>query len=100
MKTASPDTQLIMGEINSFLLAVQELDLGDVTPPKQNLLNVAEAAKYTGRSRRTFDRELRQGIWSCIRIGGTGHPKFLKEDLDADMAAWKQLGKFRKRVKA
>lgn len=59
-------------------------------------MNVDEAAQYTGRSRRTFQRELKQGLWSVIRPGGNGHPKFLKESLDKDLSAWEQVSRFRK----
>jgi hypothetical protein len=63
---------------------------------KNGLLNLGEAAAYTGRSRRTFQRECKLGIWTSIQIGG-GHPKFRPEDLETDMEAWVLRGKFRPR---
>ena len=61
----------------------------------KTLFNIDEAAAYTRRSRRTFQRECRRGLWTCIKVGG-GHPRFSKEDLDKDMEAWTIVGKHRK----
>lgn len=62
------------------------------------LINTDQAAAYTGRSRRTLDREVRLGFWTCIRATEKGHPKFRREDLDKDMEAFRQLGRYQKAV--
>jgi predicted hydrolase (HD superfamily) len=64
--------------------------------PAKHILNIDEAAKYTGRSRRTFQKECKEGIWTSIRIKGSSHPRFLAKDLDEDMESWKQIGRYRK----
>lgn len=60
------------------------------------LLSMKEAARYTGRSYKTFRREWKSHIWTSVRIGGTGHPKFRPEDLDEDIEQWVLYSKFRK----
>ena len=53
----------------------------------RRLLNVAEAAAYTGRSYRTFQRDVKRGLFSKIQVGG-GHPKFDPAQLDKELGAW------------
>ena len=64
---------------------------------KRSPMNMKEAAEYTKCSLSTFQKEFREGIWTAIRIKGRGHPKFLPEDLDKDMAAWKELSRYRRK---
>lgn len=59
-------------------------------------MNMKEAAEYTKCSLSTFQKEYSKGLWTSIRMKGTGHPKFLAKDLDDDMAAWKELSRYRK----
>ena len=59
-----------------------------------NLLNIDEAAAYTRRSRRTFQRELKQDYWT--RIDSGGHPKFTTDELDRDLEAMTTYSRFRK----
>ena len=65
------------------------------TQLKGPLIGMEEAAKYTGRSCKTFRNEFHRGIWTPVKVSA-GHPKFSKKDLDKDMEPWTQYSKFRK----
>lgn len=96
--TEANNVNRLTKEVQNLQNAIHRLDPGSVPQNSSILLNVDQAAKYTKRSRRTFQRELKQGYWTCIRSGGKGHPRFLVKDLDADLEAMKQLGRFRKQL--
>ena len=59
------------------------------------LMDMKDAAKYTGRSRRTFQREFHRGLWTSIEVAG-GHPKFSRKQLDKDMESWLKFSQFRR----
>lgn len=64
------------------------------------LMSLEEAAQYTSRSACSFRRELKLGIWTCIQVGGKGHPKFSPKDLDEDMKVWAKQSKYRRPEKS
>ena len=88
-------TAKLSKEIKNLSKVVRELNNNSVRGSKR-LLNMEQAATYTGRSRRTFQKECRKGLWTSIQMGGSGHPKFRPEDLDRDLEAWAIYSKFRK----
>lgn len=90
-----PDPTKLHKELLDKLEQIHDLVLENQSSTSSTM-NMTEAAKYTGRSRRTFQKEFREGIWTAIRVKGTGHPKFLAEDLNKDMAAWKELSRYRR----
>jgi len=63
------------------------------------LMSLEEAAHYTSRSASLFRRELKLGMWTCIQVGGKGHPKFSPKDLDEDIKVWAKHSKYRRPVK-
>ena len=81
-------------EIKFLLKDLQELKAYNALSSKR-LLNMNEAAKYTGRSRKTFQNEFHRGLWTFVKVAN-GHPKFSKEQLDKDIQQWTQYSRFRK----
>ena len=86
-------------EIKNLSRAVREFNNNNARGNKR-LLNVEQAATYMGRSRRTFQKECRRGLWTSFPMGGSGHPKFKPEVLDKDLEAWAVYSKFRKHERA
>ena len=81
-------------ELKLLLKELRELKTYNALSSKC-LLKMNDAAKYTGRSRRTFQNEFHRGIWTSVKIGG-GHPRFDPRQLDKDMQTWTQYSKFRR----
>ena len=87
--------QILLQEVREMGKVVAQLNMVDMACANGPLMGIKDAAKYTGRSRRTFQNEFHRGIWTSVKIGG-GHPKFNPRQLDKDMQAWTQYSKFRR----
>ena len=87
--------QILLQEVREMGKVVAQLNMVDLACSNGPLMGIKDAAKYTGRSRRTFQNEFHRGIWTSVKIGG-GHPKFNPRQLDKDMQAWTQYSKFRR----
>lgn len=86
----------ILDEVRELSASIEKLKFCTVGENRLGpLMNLQSAAQYTGRSRRTFQKEFHQGLWTSVTVGG-GHPKFSRSQLDEDMAAWIIFSKFRK----
>lgn len=89
--------QELVEEVRGMGKVVKQLQLHSPLGP---LMTIEEAAKYTGRSRRTFNREFKLGFWTSVKVGGKSHPKFSRKQLDEDMKGWTKHSRYHHKVKS
>ena len=88
----------LVQEVRRMGKIVEQLQLHSSKDHVGPMISMEEAAEYTGRSLRTFRREYNLGHWTSVVVGGTGHPKFSKADLDEDLAVWRKYSQYRRKT--
>ena len=63
------------------------------TTASKNYINAREAARYLGISERLFNDRLKNGAWTCYRVGK--RRVFRPCDLDGDLEAFKESSRYR-----